>query len=173
MVAVVNAVGGDRRMMASESAFPLLYCRTHAEDLPDLLADQLRGSCLIHPSAKKQFTQERIQRLLLTTQVLVATTVLLLQSTQKPNQDEECALSRVLFLDRCDEDGGVFSPVAGVFDEGDAAEDEGWCCEGGEIARKGGDGLLRHLLAIAPCRVRGVEANLEERGPRALGRWRH
>lgn len=64
---------------------------------PDLLTDELSGAGLIDPLAQEQLTQEGVEGLLLATEFLVTRGVLLLESAQKPLEDEHAALLLVLF----------------------------------------------------------------------------
>lgn len=51
---------------------------------PDLFADQLGLPRLLLPSAQEELSQKRIQGLLLATQLLIATAVLLLECSEEP-----------------------------------------------------------------------------------------
>lgn len=68
------------------------YNLSHGHDIakyvsPHLLADQSCDTCLILPLAQEQFTQERIQGLLLTPQSIATTAVLLLERAEEPFRD--------------------------------------------------------------------------------------
>lgn len=87
--------------------------------LPDLLTEQLgltqvRVAAICEPLADKEFTQEGIQRLLLTSKLLATAAILLVESSEEPFEDKEGSLLGVSLLSRSDEDSGVFGPVGGV-----------------------------------------------------------
>lgn len=109
--------------------------------VPDLLADELRGACLVFPSAQEQLAQERVQRLLLATQLLASAGVLLLQCAQKPLEDKRGAPGRVLLGGGRNEYRGVFSPVRRELGEGCRGENECGRGHGREIAVEGCDRL--------------------------------
>lgn len=98
------------------------------------------------PLAKEQLTQERVQRLLLTSQLLATTTVLLVKSSKEPLQDQQSPLLGIGLLSRGHENGGVFGPVGGVLGEGGCGQDEGRSCQGRQITVEGGDGLENRLM---------------------------
>lgn len=118
--------------------------------MADLLADQLRCTCLVLPLSKEQLAEERVQRLLLAAQLLTSAGILLLQCAQEPPQNESSTLGRVFLGSGSDEDGRVFSPVRGELGKRRCREDEGGRSHGGEVAIKRRD-------------------RLEEAGPGALG----
>lgn len=90
--------------------------------LPDLLTEQLGLSqvrvAVGEPLAEEEFTQEGIQRLLLTSKLLTTTAVLLVKGSEEPLENEEGSLLGVGLLGGSDKDGGVFGPVGGVFGQG-------------------------------------------------------
>jgi hypothetical protein len=112
--------------------------------VPDLLANELCRACLVLPLAEKQLAQERVQGLLLTTKLLAATCVLLLQRADEPLQYEHGALGRVLLGGRCNEHGGMFGPVRGEFRERLGGENKGGRRHGRKVAIERGYGLRRH-----------------------------
>ena len=71
---------------------------------PDLLTDELSGTGLVNPLAQEQLTQERVEGLLLATELLVTRGVLLLEGAQEPLQDEHAALLLVGFGSGSDQD---------------------------------------------------------------------
>ena len=71
---------------------------------PDLLTDELSGTGLVNPLAQEQLTQERVEGLLLTTELFVTRGVLLLEGAQEPLQDEHAALLLVGFGSGSDQD---------------------------------------------------------------------
>lgn len=71
---------------------------------PDLLTDELSGAGLIDPLAQEQLAQERVERLLLATKLLVTRSVLLLKGAQEPLEDEHAALLLVGFGSGSDQD---------------------------------------------------------------------
>lgn len=70
------------------------------------------------PLAEEEFTQEGIQRLLLTSELLATTAVLLVKGSEEPLENEEGSLLGVGLLGGSDKDGGVFGPVGGVLGQG-------------------------------------------------------
>lgn len=99
------------------------------------------GACLVFPLAQKELTQEGVQGLLLTSQLLASAGILLLQCAQEPLENERGASRRVLLGGGRDEYGGVFSPVRGELGKRCGGEDEGGRSHGREIAIEGCDGL--------------------------------
>lgn len=88
--------------------------------IPDLFTDQIRlpHVCATLPFSEEKFPQERVQRFLLTAELLTTATVLLTESTEEPLEDEEGPLRGVGFLGWCDENDGVFGPVGRIFGKG-------------------------------------------------------
>lgn len=122
--------------------------------VPDLFTNEMCRSCLVLPLSQEQLAQEWIQRLFLTSQLVAPATVLLLQRTEEPLQDEQCPFSRIIFLAcRCDKDGGVFSPVGGEFDERRRGEDERGRGHGGEVTVERGDGLYKTKIYVSLIRL--------------------
>ena len=100
MPVVPNFEGGGRRVVA------------------DLLTDQLCRARIVVPFAEKNLAEEGIQRLeLLPLSIIILGGVLVLQCANKPLQDQECPLLRVLLLRRQDEEARVFCPVGAVLDD--------------------------------------------------------
>jgi hypothetical protein len=64
---------------------------------PDLLTDELGGAGLVDPLAQEQLAEERVEGLLLATELLVTRGILLLESAQEPLEDEHAALLLVGF----------------------------------------------------------------------------
>lgn len=140
MLLVPDGVCSDGWVMAA--LYALVRPRRCLEDfLPDLLADKLCGTCLILPLAQEQLAQERVQRLLLTAQLLASAGVLLLQCAEKPLQNECSASGGILLGSWCNEYGGVFCPVRGELGERGRRENERRRGHGGEIAIEGCDRL--------------------------------
>jgi hypothetical protein len=117
--------------------------------VPDLLADELRCACLVLPLAQKQLAQERVQRLLLASQFLAATRVLLLQRADEPLKHQQSALRGVLLGGGCDEYGGVFGPVRRELGERLGGEDEGRRRHGREVAIERGNRLSHDQLGLS------------------------
>lgn len=92
---------------------------------PDLLTDELSGTGLVDPLAHEQLTQERVEGLLLTTELLVTRSVLLLESAQEPLEDEHAALLLVLLRGGSDHDGRHLGPVRRELGERSSRQDEG------------------------------------------------
>lgn len=67
---------------------------------PNLLTNQsgIPNVPLVRPLAEKQLTQERIQRLLLTAQLLAARTILLMERAEEPFQHEQGPSFRVVLV---------------------------------------------------------------------------
>jgi hypothetical protein len=59
---------------------------------PDLLTNELGGAGLVDPLAQEQLAEERVERLLLATELLVTRSVLLLEGAQEPFEDEHATL---------------------------------------------------------------------------------
>lgn len=95
--------------------------------VPDLFTDQ--GSLpyfrVTHPFADKQLSQERVQRLLLTTELLTTAAVLLAQCAEEPLENQQSTLRGIGLLSWCHEEGGVFGPVGGILGERGSRQDEG------------------------------------------------
>jgi len=87
-----------------------------------LLTEQLGFTkvrvAVVEPLANKELTQERVERLLLTPQLLTSTAILLVKCSEEPLEDEKSSLLRIGFLGGSDEDGGVFGPIGGIFGQG-------------------------------------------------------
>ena len=111
-------VAGNRRVHWSASRNRRTFRQVVHQ--PHLLADELSLSYIpiILPFTNKQFAQEGIQRLLLTSQLLATAAILLMESCEEPFQNKECTLCRVFLAGGRDENRGVFCPVRGEFDEG-------------------------------------------------------
>lgn len=71
---------------------------------PDLLTDELGGAGLVNPLAQEQLAEERVEGLLLATELLVTRGVLLLEGAQEPLEDEHAALLLVGFRGGSDHD---------------------------------------------------------------------
>lgn len=103
-----------------------------------MLTDQLGLAqvrvAVCEPFAYEELTQERVQRLLLTTQLLATTAVLLVESSEEPLEDEECSFLGVGLFGGSDKYGGVFGPVGGVLGQGGGRQDKRGCREGREIS---------------------------------------
>jgi hypothetical protein len=110
--------------------------QNHA-NTPDLLTDQLGSPGLINPLAQEQLAQERVERLLLATQLLVTRRVLLLQGAKEPFEHKHAALLLVLLSCGCNQDGWHFGPVRRELGQRRGGQDESWGGEGGEIAIEG------------------------------------
>lgn len=100
---------------------------------PDIF---LRG-----PFPQEKFTQERVERLLLTAKLLAATAVLLVESAQEPFKNQQRSLLGVGLSSRRHEDRRMLGPVGGIFGQGCGGKDERWSCQGGQITIERGDGL--------------------------------
>lgn len=96
---------------------PMIFCPKKDLYSPNLLRNQLRRPSSIFPPSQEELSEERIQRLLLATQLLVPTAVLLPQGTEKPLEHEQGALGWVGLGRRRNEQRWVFGPVGGVFDQ--------------------------------------------------------
>lgn len=124
--------------------------------IPDLLADELCGTCLVLPLAQKQLSQKGVQGLLLTTQLLTSAGVLLFQCAQEPLQYERSASSRVLLGGGRDEYGRMFGPVGGELGERCRGKNESGRGHSREIAIEGCDRLFvsasfrRTEVALSP-----------------------
>lgn len=92
---------------------------------PDLLTDELSGTGLVDPLAHEQLTQERVEGLLLTTELLVTRSVLLLESAQEPLENEHAALLLVLLRGGSDHDGRHLGPVRRELGERSSRQNEG------------------------------------------------
>lgn len=101
-----------------ESVIKTIYKREPC--VPDLLTDQVRLADLriALPFADEQLSQEGVQGLLLTAELLASAAVLLVESAEEPLEHEESTLGRVSLLGWCDKDRGVLRPVGGVLGEG-------------------------------------------------------
>ena len=66
---------------------------------------------LVLPLPQEQFPQKGIQRLLLTSQFLAATTVMLSQGAQEPLEHQKGPLGGVRLLCGRDQDRGMFGPI--------------------------------------------------------------
>lgn len=113
---------------------------------PDLLADQggfahFRIGNIPHPLSEKQLAQKRVQRLLLTAELLAPAAVLLVQGAEEPLKDEESALLRVGLSGGGNENGRVFCPVGRILGERGGGKDEWRRGQGGQVSSEGGDGL--------------------------------
>ena len=120
------------------SAIQIACHGTIGHHLPDLLTDQvglahLRVRLVGQPLADKQLTQERVEGLLLTAQLLATAAVLLMQGGEEPLEDEESPLFGIGLSARSDEDGRVLSPVGRVLGERGGGQDERRGGQGGEI----------------------------------------
>lgn len=123
---VDDRIGRYRRMMAALDQ-PRASPHQKNANSPNLLRDQLgvaNLAGLVLPRAQEQLTQERVQRLLLTSQLLAAGAVLLLQCGQEPLQNQQRTLFGVLFFRWRNKELGVFGPVSRVLGQAGAAEDE-------------------------------------------------
>lgn len=82
---VGDAIGG-RRGVVADSRLSFLYADPsyNTSCLPHLLANQLSGASVILPGAKKQLSEEGVERLLLVAILFASAGVLLLQSRQEP-----------------------------------------------------------------------------------------
>lgn len=92
-----------------------------------MLTDQgsLPHFSVTRPFTDKQLSQERVQRLLLTAELLATAAVLLVQCAEEPLENQERTLRGVGLLGWSHEDGRVFGPVGGVFGEGGSRQDKG------------------------------------------------
>lgn len=106
--------------------------------LPDLFTDQvglahLRIRLVGKPLADEQLTQEGVERLLLTAQLLATAAVLLVEGCEEPFEDEESPLLGIGLPGGSDEDSGVLRPVGRVLGERGGGQDERRSSQGGEI----------------------------------------
>lgn len=113
----------------------------YLNDLPDLLAYELRRTSLIFPLAQEEFAQERIQGLLLVTVLFASAGILLLESRQEPLQHQNRTLLWIGLLGGRNKDGWVLAPVGAEFGKGGARQDKGRRGQAREVAVKGRDGL--------------------------------
>jgi hypothetical protein len=168
MLLVPDGVGSDGWVVAARYA--LVRPRRCLEDsIPDLLANELCGTCLVLPLAQEQLAQEGVQGLLLTTQLLTSAGILLLQRAQEPLQYERSASGRVLLGGGRDEYGGMFGPVGRELGERCRRKNEGRRGHSREIAIEGCDRLFK---SASSRRMECASSPyLEEATPRTLCRW--
>lgn len=76
------------------------------------------------PLSEEQFTQERVEGLLLTAELLTTTAVLLMQGREEPFKDKKSAFLGISLPRGRHEDGRVFGPVGRVFGKRGGGEDE-------------------------------------------------
>lgn len=152
MLLVPNRVCSDGWVVAAPYA--LVQPRRCLQDfIPDLLADELCGACLVLPLAQKQLAQEGVQGLLLTTQLLTSAGVLLLQCAQKPLEHERSASGRILLGGGRNEYGGMFGPVGGELGERRRGQNEGGRGHSREIAIEGRDRLSLSACVLSANRM--------------------
>ncbi len=110
MLLVRDMVGGDRRVVTSSVVrdYSSSMCNGHE---PDLLRYELCCTSFILPLSKEQFAQERVQRLLLISELLTSTGILLLQRAQEPLQHQQCPFLWILLLRRGDKNARMLCPV--------------------------------------------------------------
>lgn len=116
---VANRVGSGRGMVAVVSSVGCGTMRKYSHT-PNLFTDQesLSHFGITRPLADEQLSEERVQRLLLTTEFLATAAILLVQSGEEPFENQEGTLLGIGLLGWCHENGWMFSPVGGVLGEG-------------------------------------------------------
>jgi hypothetical protein len=141
VLAIPDGVSRDGRVMTEHMALAPTTQNCRHNHIPDLLANELCRANRVLPFAQEQLAQEGVQRLLLTTELLAATGVLLLQCADEPLQHEHGALGRVFLGGGCDEYGGVLGPVRRELGERLGGENEGGRGHGRKVAIERGYGL--------------------------------
>jgi hypothetical protein len=134
VLAVPDGVSRDGWVMTGHMKLASITQNCKHSRVPDLLANELCRADRVLPFAQEQLAQEGVQRLLLATELLAATGVLLLQCADEPLQHEHGALGRVFFGSGCDEYGGVLGPVRRELGERLGGEDEGGRRHGRKVA---------------------------------------
>jgi hypothetical protein len=92
--------------------------------IPHLLRHYLCSTSSILPLSHKQLPQERIQWLLLATNLSISICCTLPQCAQEPFENRQCTFCRVWLIYGGDKQRRSISPVGRVFDEGSCGEDE-------------------------------------------------
>lgn len=130
MLLVANSICSDWGMVASIPVYQHTVKgknlgRSHA---PNLLTDQAGLAQLrvrtSQPLSYEQFTQERVERFLLTAELLTTAAVLLVQGREEPFEHKKSALLRISLSRGRHKYSRVFSPVGRVFGKRGGGEDE-------------------------------------------------
>lgn len=149
MLLVPDGVGSGRGVMAVDGQHSLQGIWGHGY-IPDLLTDQagLTNLCIRVPLAQEQLSEEGVERLLLTAELLTAAAVLLVKCAEEPLEDSQCSLFGISFFGRSHEQSRVFGPVGGILSQGGGGEDERGCGQGGKVSIEGSDRLQSEINGL-------------------------
>lgn len=129
-----------------------------------MLTDKLSLTRGILPCTQEQLSQERVQRLLLGSELLVSGGILLLERGKEPLQHKHGPLLRVLLQRGGDKDVRHLCPVRAELGEGCCTENKSGCSHGRKVAVERCHRLKRDMMVSDECTyAQGTERNTPSR----------